>query len=185
LEFLGDSLLGAFIAQTIYDRFPALDEGGLTRIKVSLVSGSMLSERARELGLAELIIFGSSEQGTGKRGLSSALENVFEALVAALALDGVEEVARAWVRRVLDTHIREDLAAEPESPKSLLQEILQVRRITPTYELVDALGPPHARTFTCNVLSEGRVIGSGCGHSKKDAEAKAAAAALANLRRSR
>jgi ribonuclease-3 len=185
LEFLGDSLLGAFVARALFDRFPELDEGGLTRIKVSLVSGSMLSERAQALGLAELIIFGSSERGTGKRGLHSALENVFEALIAALALDGGEEVARAWVIGVLDEHIRESVAAKPENPKSALLEMLQVWRITPTYELVETSGPPHARVFTCNVLSDEKVIGTGSGHSKKDAEAKAAAAALAGLRAAR
>jgi ribonuclease-3 len=182
LEFLGDSLLGAFVARELFDRFPGLAEGGLTRIKVSLVSGSMLSERARELGLEELIIFGSSERGTGRRGLHSALENVFEALVAALALDGGEEVARAWVGRVLAAHISERVVTKPENPKSALQEMLQVKRITPTYELIETSGPPHARVFTCNVLSDDTVIGTGTGLSKKDAEAKAAAVALAKLR---
>jgi ribonuclease-3 len=183
LEFLGDSLLGAFVAVTIYERFPDFDEGALTRIKVSLVSGGMLSRRAEELGFANLIIFGSSEKGTGKRGLSSALENVFEALTAAIALDGGSEAAREWVIRALGDYISRDIAAEPENPKSLLQEKLQVGRITPTYELVEACGPPHERVFTCNVLSEGVVIGTGDGHSKKDAEAAAAAQALKRLRK--
>jgi ribonuclease-3 len=182
LEFLGDSLLGAFVALTIYDRFPDFDEGALTRIKVSLVSGGMLSRRAEELGFTDIIIFGSSEKGTGKRGLSSALENVFEALTAAIALDGGLDKAREWVMKSLGEHISRDIAAEPENPKSVLQEILQVDRITPTYELVETAGPPHARTFTCNVLSEGRVIGTGVGHSKKDAEAEAAAQALKQFR---
>jgi ribonuclease-3 len=182
LEFLGDSLLGAFVAQAIFERFPEFDEGALTRIKVSLVSGGMLSKRAEELGFADLIIFGSSERGTGKRGLSSALENVFEALTAAIALDGGIDEARGWVMRTLGDHISHDTAAESESPKSVLQEMLQVDRITPTYELVETTGPPHARTFTCNVLSEGVVIGCGVGHSKKDAESDAAAQALKELR---
>jgi ribonuclease-3 len=185
LEFLGDSLLGSFIALTIFDLFPDLDEGGLTRIKVSLVSGGMLSQRAEELGFADLIIFGSSERGTGKRGLSSALENIFEALTAAIALDGGMEQARAWVMRSLGDYISSDIAAEPTNPKSVLQEILQEGRITPTYELVETSGPPHARTFTCTVLADGVVIGCGSGHTKKDAEAHAATEALGNLKRSK
>ncbi|MDR1713378.1 MAG: ribonuclease III [Coriobacteriales bacterium] len=185
LEFLGDSLLGAIIAIEIYERFPQIDEGGLTRIKVALVSGGMLAERADELGLSELIIFGSSERGTGKRGLTSALENVFEALVAAITLDGGLTAASKWVVSVMDGYIDLQLAAEPENPKSILQEMLQERRITPTYELVETVGPPHDRCFTANVLSEGRVIGTGSGHSKKDAETQAAAAALQQLRRFR
>jgi ribonuclease-3 len=183
LEFLGDSLLGAFIALTIYDLFPDLDEGGLTRIKVSLVSGGMLSQRAEELGFSDLIIFGSSERGTGKRGLSSALENIFEALTAAIALDGGMDAARGWVMRSLGDYISSDIASEPANPKSMLQEILQEGRITPTYELIDTAGPPHARTFFCNVLAEGTIIGTGSGHSKKDAEAQAAAQALDNLKK--
>jgi ribonuclease-3 len=183
LEFLGDSLLGAFVALAIFERFPDFDEGALTRIKVSLVSGGMLSKRAEELGFTDLIIFGSSEKGTGKRGLSSALENVFEALIAAIALDGGIDEARGWVMRTLGDYISRDIAAEPENPKSILQEILQVDRITPTYELAETSGPPHERTFTCNVLSEGKVIGTGAGHSKKDAEAAAAAKALKRFRK--
>jgi ribonuclease-3 len=182
LEFLGDSLLGAIVALVTYERFPLIDEGGLTRIKVSLVSGGMLSRQARELGLSDLIIFGSSERGTGGRGLTSALENVFEALVAAIALDGGLSAARTWVEQVLDPYISLELSQEPENPKSILQEILQVKRVTPTYELIDATGPPHERVFTCNVLSEGKIIGVGTGHSKKDAEAAAASAALRDIK---
>ncbi|MDR1014616.1 MAG: ribonuclease III [Coriobacteriales bacterium] len=183
LEFLGDSFLGAFVSLTLYERFPDLDEGALTRIKVSLVSGGMLSERCAELGFADLIIFGSSERGTGRRGLYSALENVFEALIAAIALDGGASEAQRWVLEVLDSHISRKLAAEPENPKSILQEILQASRITPTYEVVETSGPPHERIFTCNVLSAGVVVGTGTGHSKKDAEAAAAAHALKRLSR--
>jgi ribonuclease-3 len=181
LEFMGDALLGAIIAYTIYQRFPDCNEGGLTRIKVSLVSGGMLSRCSEELGFADLIVFGSSEKGTGKRGLNSALENVYEAVTAAIALDGGIEAAQDWVLRSLGDHISQDIAREPDNPKSQLQEVLQVERITPTYELVETEGPPHARTFTCNVLSEGNVIGTGHGHSKKDAEAEAAAHALRQM----
>ena len=88
LEFLGDSILGAVVADRAFHAYPKVDEGGLTRIKVSLVSGASLSKTAEGLGFADFIIFGSSETGTGKRGLHSALENVYESVVAALYLDG-------------------------------------------------------------------------------------------------
>jgi ribonuclease-3 len=182
LEFLGDSILGAIVAHELFDRYQDVDEGGLTRMKVSLVSGATLAQVAADLGLGDLIIFGSSERGTGGRGLQSALENVYEALVAALALDGGMEVARDWVIGTLGELINEDLALEPENPKSALQEILQVKHITPTYELVSTDGPPHARLFTCNVLSGDKVIGTGSGHSKKDAEVQAAIRALRRVR---
>ena len=79
LEFLGDSILGALVANAAFHQFPELDEGGLTRIKVALVSGASLSEVAEKLGFADVIVFGSSETGTGRRGLHSALGNGYEA----------------------------------------------------------------------------------------------------------
>ncbi|MCL1847457.1 MAG: ribonuclease III [Coriobacteriia bacterium] len=182
LEFLGDSLLGAFVAFEVFQYFPDFDEGGLTRMKVNLVSGGMLSKCAEELGFADIIIFGSSERGTGKRGLASALENVFEALTAAIALDGSIEAAREWVIKALGDQITNGVSMEIDNPKSILQEILQVEHITPTYQLDDASGPPHARIFTCSVLSDGSVIGTGVGYTKKEAEAEAATQALQNMR---
>jgi len=178
LEFLGDAILGMVISRLLFERFPSLDEGGMTRIKVSLVSGQRLSECAKELGFTDLINFGSSERGTGNRGLTSALEDIYEACVAALALDGGLDVATAFIERTLGPYLDEDLAYEPTNPKSALQEMMQVQQVTPTYEVVATEGPPHSRTFTVNVLADGEVIGQGTGHSKKDAEAAAAAIAL-------
>ncbi|MCL2883648.1 MAG: ribonuclease III [Coriobacteriia bacterium] len=182
LEFLGDSYLGAIVADMLYRRFPDLDEGGMTRVKISLVSGESLSRRASELGIGDLILFGSSEHGTGKRGLHSALENVFEALVAALVLDAGFAVAQEWVTKALGEEISIDQADEPDNPKSNLQELLQEQHITPTYELVATEGPAHDRTFTSRVLAEGKELAVGIGHSKKAAESAAAACALALLR---
>jgi ribonuclease-3 len=181
LEFLGDAILGSIVSQILYNRFPDMSEGGMTRAKISLVSGQNLSYVASELGLEEHIRFGSSERGTGKRGLTSALENVYEAIVAALALDGGNDVAFEFVRRTLSPLISEESANEPDNPKSQLQEILQVEHVTPTYELIATSGPPHDRVFTCRVLAGTDCIGTGSGKSKKDAEAQAAAAALLQI----
>lgn len=181
LEFLGDSILGAIIAEEIFERFPDLEEGGLTRIKVSLVSGASLSKVAEDIGFSNVIIFGESEAGTKGRGLHSALENVFEASVAALFLDGGIEAARTWVLQVLGPHINKDIASEPESPKSSLQELLQAQHKKPVYEIVDIIGPPHDRLFKAAVSVGGEVIGTGEGSSKKYAEAAAAAKALETL----
>lgn len=178
MEFLGDSILGAIIAEEIFGRFPDLEEGGLTRIKVSLVSGASLSKVCGELGLGECIIFGDSEAGTKGRGLHSALENVYEAIVAALYLDGGWDVAREWIMLTLGPHISHDIATEPESPKSSLQEYLQARKRKPTYKITDITGPPHDRVFQAAVYCEDELIGTGEGHSKKSAEAAAAQMAL-------
>lgn len=135
LEFLGDSILGALVAYAAFHEYHDLDEGGLTRIKVALVSGAHLSELAQSLGLADVIVFGSSEAGTGRRGLHSALENVYEAVIAALYLDGGLEAAQTFVNRTLIPRMSKDMAAEPENPKSALQEKLQEGGITPTYKI--------------------------------------------------
>ncbi|MCL1879828.1 MAG: ribonuclease III [Actinomycetia bacterium] len=184
LEFLGDSYLGSMVAEMLFKRFPQLDEGGMTRMKTALVSGETLSRKAEELGLADLIIFGSSEMGTGQRGLRSALENVFEALIAALVLDGGFAVARQWVLQVLAPEVSLEASVLPENPKSGLQELLQEKHITPTYKLIQVEGPPHNRSFTCQVMAGGKILASGDGRSKKDAETTAAAAALKTIRNS-
>lgn len=182
LEFLGDAILGAIISREIYDRFPTLDEGALTRLKVSAVAGQTLSALSDELGLGELILFGSSERGTGKRGLQSALENVYEALVAALCIDGGGEEATRFVLSTLAPMINTNVASEPENPKSVLQEFLQAQHITPTYEITNTEGPPHDRFFTARVFADDKVLAEGSGHSKKDAEMDAATNALEALK---
>ncbi len=181
LEFLGDSILGALVANEAFHRFPDLDEGGLTRIKVALVSGASLSEVAEKLGFADIIVFGSSETGTGRRGLHSALENVYEAVVAALYLDGGVEVAGAFVERTLIPKMSLSLAREPENPKSALQEKLQEGGITPTYKLVETQGPPHDRTFVAQVYAGDKGLARGVGRTKKEAESQAAKTTLARL----
>lgn len=181
LEFLGDSILGAIVTTIAFDRFHELDEGGLTRIKVALVSGSSLSSVADKLGFADVIVFGSSETGTGKRGLHSALENVYEAITAALYLDGGLEAAVTFVARTLIPRMSLDMAKEPENPKSALQEKLQEDGITPTYKLVETQGPPHDRTFVAQVFAGNQGLARGTGRTKKEAESQAAKSTLARL----
>lgn len=181
LEFLGDSILGAITATYLFEQFKDLDEGGLTRIKVSLVSGASLSKVAYDEGIADCIIFGESETGTDRRGLASALENVYEAIVAALYLDGGIDAAYDWVKRSLLTHADKSMAMAPESPKSSLQEYLQEQGRQPTYHITGFDGPPHARIFHAQVLDGDEVLGAGSGPSKKRAEMAAAAVALEKL----
>ncbi|HIS40409.1 MAG TPA: ribonuclease III [Candidatus Aphodovivens avistercoris] len=181
LEFLGDSILGAIVATTAFERFHDLDEGGLTRIKVALVAGSTLADVAGDLGFADIIVFGSSEAGTGKRGLHSALENVYEAVVGALFLDGGVAAAEAFVSRTVIPLMTPELAFEPENPKSALQEKLQEDGITPTYKLVETQGPPHDRTFVAQVFAGSQGLALGTGRTKKEAESQAAKSTLARL----
>lgn len=182
LEFLGDSIMGAIVATDLFERFPQMDEGELTRLKISLVSGPMLSEVARDLGMADLIVFGESERGTGARGMRSALENVYEAVVGALYLDAGFTKAHDFVRATLGPHITPEIAERPISYKSQLQEVTQ-RDVHegPTYKIVGQSGPAHQPTFTAVVLVQGRRMGRGSGGSKKDAESAAAYDALMRL----
>lgn len=182
LEFLGDSILGAIVATDLFERFRDMDEGKLTRLKISLVSGKTLSRVSEELGIGECIVFGESEKGTGARGLHAALENVYESVVGALYLDGGYDVTHEFVSRTLGPHMVPELAERPVSPKSRLQEITQREmRCAPEYRLEGEQGPAHSPTFTSVVLVEGRRVGRGMGSSKKEAESVAAADAIARL----
>lgn len=179
LEFLGDSILGAFVACDLFEKFPAMDEGELTRLKISLVSGKTLSEVAGKLGVGDLIIFGESERGTGARGMHSALENVYESLVGALYLDAGAEKTHAFIRSTLTPYMVPELAEAPLSPKSKLQEVTQRDfHCAPEYRLVGEEGPAHHPTFTSVVFVDGRRVGRGVGSSKKESESIAASAAL-------
>ncbi len=176
LEFLGDAILGAIVSAEAFHRFPDIDEGGLTRIKVSLVAGSCLSDVAQSLGFASIIIFGHSESGTHGRGLHSALENVYEAVVAALYLDGGIEAARKFVVQTLIPRMSIELARTPTNPKRLQED-----GITPVYKIIETQGPPHDRTFVSQVYAGEQALAQGIGRSKKEAESQAAKSTLARL----
>lgn len=182
LEFLGDSILGAVVATELFKRYPDLDEGQLTLMKVALVSGKTLTEVSQSLGVGDLIRFGDSERGTGARGMRSALENVYESLVGALYLDAGIEPTREFILRTLGPHMTEDIARNLEPPKSRLQEATQRDlHATPAYELVNETGPRHHPTFTSVVTVDGVRRGRGQGSSKKESETNAAIDALERM----
>ena len=182
LEFLGDSILGSVTALALYEAYPEFDEGKLTRLKVSLVSGMTLSDVGTELGIDKIIVFGPSETGTGARGMHSALENVYESLVGALYLDGGWDVAADFIMRTLKPHLATERAEHPSNPKSYLQECVQSDHLeAPAYKVVGTEGPAHEPTFTAVVLIDGARQGRGTGSSKKEAEAAAALDALDRL----
>lgn len=183
LEFLGDSVLGAIVARDLFLAYPQSDEGELSRLKTAAVSGKTLSHVADELGIAELIFFGASESGTGSRGLTSALENVYEALVGALYLDAGYDAAHAFVSSTLGSRLTTGAKLIFEiNPKSRLQEYLQKRHEeVPTYKLVLEQGPAHSPTFTSVAFSGKTKLGRGSGSSKKQSELAAALDALKRL----
>lgn len=180
LEFLGDAVMTLIVAEEVFRRFPEMAEGELTKLKIAVVSGAVLTEVGERLDIAELIRVGESERG-GTRGRASALENVVEALVGALYLDGGLDAARTFVLRELGPRIDPETASILDHPKSALQEIVQARGGTVEYIIEGFEGPPHDRVFRAAVLVDGGILGTGQGRSKKEAEMRAADQALAML----
>ncbi len=183
LEFVGDSVLGLVVADTLFRTHTELTEGEMSRMKHRLVSTHTLARAARRLGLGEHIRMGRGEEKTGGRRKRALLADAFEAVLAAIYVDGGFDRAAAFVRRALEPEFAEATpeAAAAADYKTLLQERLQAeRRVTPQYQLVEQHGPPHARVFHVEVhWDEGRVRGEG--HTIKAAEMDAACRALEQL----
>ncbi len=179
LEFLGDAVLGAIVAERLYMVDPVADEGTLTRHRVALVRAEALVRWAREMHLDEALYL-----GTGERVSSSArdrmLAGAFEALVGAIHLDQGREAAAAFVNDLLDRDMDALLAEEISSnPKGQLQEAVQERGLDqPVYATIGESGPDHAREFTVEVSVNGEAFGTGTGRSKRAAQQEAARAAL-------
>ena len=180
LEFLGDAVLQLVVTQHLYRLFPTFSEGQLTKLRSRLVSRDGLKKHAVTLGLGRYLMLGRGEEASQGRERASTLADAFEALAGAMYLDSDLEMVRRFFLRVAS----QDLAAltrEPaeHNPKGELQEILQsISPQCPAYEVISETGPDHLKDFTCRVLWEGKDLGRGSGHSKKQAEINAAADAL-------
>jgi ribonuclease-3 len=183
LEFLGDAVLGLVVADDLYAAYPYLDEGKLTELRTHLVRRDTLAEAAQNLGLGDELQLGRGEEAGGGRERPTNLARVYEAVVGAVFLDGGLTAVRHFVRRSLTSqfHLSVD-GAFPSDPKSQLQELSQsLFQTTPSYRLVEAAGPDHARHFTIDVVIQGRTYGRGEGRSKQQAEKEAAREALGQL----
>jgi len=184
LEFLGDAVLQLVLTQKLYEKFPAFDEGVLTKARAKLVNRSTLAEHARPLDLGAHLILSRGEEASGGRERASALGDAFEALLGAIYLDGGFESAREFILRefTVDFGTLDD-SSGIDNPKGELQELLQSRSPNaPEYQTVSASGADHDRDFECAVLHEGVELARGQGKSKKAAESEAALAALKKLR---
>ncbi len=184
LEFLGDAVLQLVLTRELYEKFPAMGEGPLTKARAQMVNRRTLAQQSRRVDLGRFLRLSHGEEISGGRDRISALADGFEALVGAIFLDGGYEGARGF----LLTQFREafgELRVIPnlENPKGELQEILQARSAAaPTYSLAAAVGPDHDPVFECTVHHQGIELGRGRGKSKKSAQAEAALAALKRLR---
>ena len=181
LEFLGDAVVGLCVADYAYRHWPDADEGTLTKMRVAVVQGSFLSEKQREAGFDQLIIFGVSEQNQSARGMTRALEDSFESLAGALYLDGGFDLAYQWVMSQLKDYVDPAYIARTANAKSELQELVQRTGGQVTYRIISEDGPAHAPSFVAEVLISGKSCAQATGESKKAAETAAAASALADL----
>src|SRR5687768_1351587 len=182
LEFVGDSVVGLVIAETLFRRHPTLSEGDLTLMKHRLVSTVTLAKLARELGLGKYIRLGRGEEKTGGHEKPALLADTFEALVGAVFFDGGYAAANETLSRIFETELEKATPKESNDFKTMLQETLQARKLAaPTYSLLKTEGMPHSRTFVVEAAWDGgRSVGTG--RSIKSAEMVAASEALSALR---
>jgi len=174
LEFLGDAVLGMVVTDLLHRRDPDGAEGAKSRRRARLVSEPSLARRAADLGLPELLLLGRGEEKTGGRAKAALWANAYEALVAALYLDGGFEAAHSFVRADLARDL-EACDEELEDAKSRLQELLQGQgRPLPRYGVVEEDGPSHRRRFRVECRLDDGTVTSGEGSSKKAAQQQAA-----------
>jgi ribonuclease III len=184
LEFLGDSILNCAVARLLYDAHPEVDEGALSRLRATLVSGETLAQIAAGLGLSEHLRLGSGELKSGGFRRASILADALEAVLGAIFLDGGFDAAAAAVARIMAPRMAQLPTAEAlKDPKTRLQEALQARGLAlPAYNLISATGEPHLQSFSvnCEVAAFG-LSAAGEGASRRRAEQAAAAKLLGLL----
>ena len=183
IEFLGDSVLSIIVSTYMYNNFPELAEGQLTKMRAHLVCEYSLFEYAKKIHLGDYLKLGKGEDFTGGRERPSILADAFESVLGAVYLDQGMDVARTYLLGLMQPEI--DYICRHgifNDYKTRLQEYLQRDgEVEITYRLLGSSGPEHNKVFTSEVIFEGKVIGKGQGHSKKDAEQHAAQQALKQL----
>jgi ribonuclease-3 len=184
LEFLGDSILGFAVSTELYDRFPDLPEGDLTRLRASLVKEETLATIGRDLALGDSLALGGGELKSGGFDRDSILADVLEAIFGAIYLDGGIEPAHALILRLYGPYLdRLDARAIPKDAKTRLQEHLQKRSLAvPTYHLIETLGEPHHQMFVVECeIPELSLRMRGEGSTRRAAEQQAAREVLERL----
>ena len=184
LEFLGDAVLGFVVADLLFREFPQFNEGQKSKIKATLVSTTTLARLADGLSLGDHLLLGRGEEKTGGRRKQALLADGYEALIAAIYLDGGIEHARAFVVREFAplSPTCATTASSGQDYKSALQEYLQSQdQGLPEYRLTGTVGPDHRKQFQVEVVARGEALAEGTGASKKEAEQEAARLALETL----
>jgi ribonuclease-3 len=181
LEFLGDAVLGVLVADLLHRRDPRGPEGPKSKARAQLVSARSLARRAEALGLPALLTMGRGEEKTGGRAKAALWADAYEAVIAAVYLDGGWPAVQAFAAAEFRLDLEAGALADPDF-KSALQERLQARgEPLPTYVVVAEEGPSHRRLFRVQCLIGGQVVAEGEGSSKKAAQQAAAGMALKHL----
>ena len=186
LEFLGDSILGFLVSEALCGAQPNLSEGQMSKLKGFLVSSANLVQCAEQIQLGHYLRLGRGEEKTGGRRKQALLVNAFEALIAAIYLDGGLDRVREVILRFFTLQIEdvEDAADQVPDFKSALQEGLQARGQKPAdYKLIEAAGPDHQKLFTVEVIVGNSSVARGRGLTKKAAEQAAAMQAMEALKK--
>jgi len=182
LEFLGDSVLGLVVTDTLYRTHPDLPEGQLAKLRAAVVNAKALAGIGRELGLGQHLLLGRGEETTGGRDKSSIVADTVEAVLGAVYLDQGLEVATALIHRLFDPLIAESAGLGAGLDwKTSLQELCAAQGLGVPEYVVDDSGPDHMKAFRARVRVGGELHGDGRGGSKKEAEQEAASTAYAEL----
>lgn len=183
LEFLGDAVLDLVISDLLLEGFPEASEGQLSKMRAAVVNEKTLFEITKSLHLSTLLLLGKGELRTGGAEKPSILSSAFEALIAAIYIDGGFNAVYPVVRYLFAPLFKaENCPISFQDYKTKLQEMVQGKfRVTPTYHLNGSSGPDHAKVFEIEVRARDYVLAKASGPSKKDAEQNAARAALENL----
>ena len=186
LEFLGDAVLGLIIAEKLYQDFPQLSEGEMTRLRAALVCQDTLARVARAINLGDYLYLGKGEKTSGGQRRPANLAGALEAVMGAISLDQGPSSTRDITLRLFDKELHKVTnQGAAVDYKSQLQEFIQAReQPAPVYRVVAATGPDHKKQFTVEVITGDTVMGKGTGKSKKTAETEAARAALQRLKSS-
>ncbi len=184
LEFLGDSVIGLVIGEYIYEKYPSMPEGELSKIRAGIVCENGLVKCAEKIELGRRLLLGRGEEMSGGRNRASNLEDAFEALIGAVFLDSDFYTVKKFVLKVMKDIIEEIVLHDGiEDSKTAFQEYIQKHgRKNIEYVLVNEEGPDHNKIYTMQVKVGGKAMGMGKGHSKKDAEQRAAKVALEMLK---
>ncbi|MBQ4423176.1 MAG: ribonuclease III [Clostridia bacterium] len=183
MEFLGDAVLELCVSEELFFRFPKMQEGQLTRNRASIVCEDALYKAAQKIDLGAYLLLGRGEDANGGREKPSIVSDAFEAVIAAIFLDGGLEPARTFIHRYVLSQLDLSKPVFEKDHKTRLQELIHARTHGKqvVYRLVGEEGPDHCKTFTMQAMLDDKVLGTGSGHSKQSAGQAAAEDALSRL----